>query len=153
MDGRTHRIVGTAAGATTAAIRARNLANPWHVIAETIGGGLAGYGGGACPDVLEPAIHSFHRSTAHSLSLNGALLAVADSLCTRWENGLRLVADNLAHERRQSPERWTQALYWIGEVLVRVTAGVLSGFIAGQMSHVALDSCTPRSIPLFCSGF
>jgi len=63
--GETHRCVGLASGVGYAAFQAKEQSS-LGLAAEVAGGALGGYWGGKLPDVFEPAIHSWHRSLAHS---------------------------------------------------------------------------------------
>ncbi len=59
-DGKTHKLVGAGTGAVYAGFRAKEQSNQnWCI--EVAGGAVGGYVGGQLPDVLEPAISSWHR--------------------------------------------------------------------------------------------
>src|SRR5438046_2355364 len=66
-DRRTHKVVGGASGAIAAAYMARD-SEPIQILMEALGGAIGGVLGGLLPDEFEPAIHSWHRSIAHSLT-------------------------------------------------------------------------------------
>lgn len=66
-----HRTVGVGAGAATALYQ-RRIQDPVNQLLEGIGGAAGGLVGGMLPDVLEPAINSWHRNVAHSWAAGGA---------------------------------------------------------------------------------
>ena len=68
---KTHVGGGIAFGMTFAGYKARNL-QPWEFLVEIAGGGLGGALGGIMPDIFEPPINSWHRSTAHSCAMGAA---------------------------------------------------------------------------------
>ncbi len=65
-DGNTHKLVGAGAGAVFAGFRAKEQKDH-HWCAEVAGGALGGYIAGQLPDLLEPAISSWHRDVAPQL--------------------------------------------------------------------------------------
>jgi hypothetical protein len=78
-DGKTHRLVGAGTGAVVAGFRAKQQKDH-HWWAEVAGGALGGYVGGQLPDLLEPAISSWHRDVAHSCTAGGAIIAMGNAL-------------------------------------------------------------------------
>lgn len=80
MNGRTHRKIGAAAGAVTSFSRSSSTDEFGTRIIEAIGGALAGRLGARMPDWIEPAIHSHHRSTFHSVAAGTALNKKATSI-------------------------------------------------------------------------
>src|SRR5690606_28823154 len=77
-NGKLHRRVGTAVGAGTALARSLDQDAP-AMLAETLGGAVGGWVGGALPDVLEPATSPRHRSVCHSWATAGSLLTWANA--------------------------------------------------------------------------
>jgi hypothetical protein len=150
---KVHVAVGAGAGATTAAIRARSQPLP-HLLLETAGGAIGGYLGARAPDVIEPGFHNpRHRSTAHSISAGAGLLAAAVRVMDSWETMCREGADML-HEARLKPDVGPieEIALLLLEVVVRAAAGVLSGFVAGYLSHQVLDGFSPEGLPLVVQG-
>ncbi len=154
-DERTHKYVGLGAGAAYACYRAKEQSPPNWLI-EVAGGAVGGYLGGLLPDILEPAISSWHRDMAHSVIGGGAIIALKDSL-TASERACRENAEkcrvipmepqrNIFVPVSQQPLNPTE-LFW------RFLAGFLNGLAAGYVSHLVLDATTPRSIPLLTTGF
>ncbi len=150
MDGKTHRAVGAGSGFVVALVRSEGQ-DGWKRFVEGLGGGVGGYLGACAPDVLEPAVHSWHRSGCHSVTAGASVVLGAKRAVGAWEKKCRKMADDF-ETKRQAPgaNDFHKALYLIIEVLLRMAAGVLSGAATGYVSHLALDAVTPRGIPLIC---
>lgn len=146
MPGRTvHSQIGIVTGAAAAALVAPTH-DPLRLAIEIASGGLGGYLGGLAPDAIEPAVSSHHRNLAHSVVAGAAVVMAsfvelqahcrtAGSACEQRALALTAQPDEAARAR------W-EALAW------HALAALLVGFAAGYVSHLALDSGTPRSIPL-----
>lgn len=142
---RTHGVVGALTGGTVAAVRVSNAATP-DFAAEMIGGIIGGWIGGVLPDVIEPATSPNHRQLAHSV-LAGGVLSLAR--VAEWQAGCRRSASAVAQRALLlpvgSPERGDAEL---AAAAWRLAAGILIGLVVGYASHLALDACTPRGLPL-----
>ena len=153
----THKLVGVMSGGLFAAYRAKDQ-SPDNRAAECVGGVIGGYFGGPFPDILEPAISPWHRGVAHSYSTGASVIAGAADILAGWEKVCRNNAENAKALRMTqtpsgmsvpaSPNPIQQALLSLEELFWRLAAGFLNGFVAGYVSHLALDALTPRSIPL-----
>jgi membrane-bound metal-dependent hydrolase YbcI (DUF457 family) len=121
---------------------------PEHQIYEAIGALFCGYWGSRLPDVFEPANNPHHRAVAHSLATGTAISATAIEAATAWSMFFREKAERLAKHRQtmRSPE--VEITSGVFEILLRIAAGAGPGLIAAYMSHLALDACTRRSLPL-----
>ena len=146
-NGRTHRVVGAAAGSAYALYRAGHQA-PAHALIETLGGALAGAVGARLPDVLDPPLHPRHRSLAHGLVPVAVAGRVGAMALDRCQVRLRAEAEHRASLRRAAVTPLQRVWHAIVEVLCRLGAGAMAGLLAGYGSHVALDAFTPASIPL-----
>jgi membrane-bound metal-dependent hydrolase YbcI (DUF457 family) len=71
------------------------------------------------PDFIEPAIHPHHRQFAHSFTTGGILLKLATDHCGVDNGGLTQFQKIL-----------------------------LAAGIAGYVSHLIADACTPKRLPL-----
>ncbi len=144
---RTHLAVGSASGVATAAYAARNQ-QPWDFVAEVIGGGLGGAVGSLAPDILEPALHSWHRSLAHSCSTAAAGTIAVHRGVSSWQQRCRAEAARRDQLRAASADAWSR--FWHG--VMAFIWGILSGFAVGSatgyLSHLVLDAGTPCGIPL-----
>lgn len=143
-----HRIAGSAFGGTAAFLLARDQA-PAHRLVETLGGGLAGGWGGRLPDVFEPALHPWHRSTAHALVPAGAVGALGVPRLRSGQARVRQWAERCRTRRDVATSKIEQFLWWLAEMLCRLAAGAMAGAPAGYASHLLLDAATPRGLPLF----
>jgi len=160
-DGRTHKLVGAGAGAVYAGYRAKEESDP-HWWIEVAGGAFGGYLGGMCPDVLEPAISSWHRGTAHSCAAGGGIVVLKNGL-KAFGDACRESAENCkAIEMIQQGNVFVPAILdpfslvvlGIFELLWRFLAGFVNGFAAGYVSHLVLDATIgKRSIPLLTKRF
>ncbi len=152
MNGKTHKTVGVVAGAAVAVARSGGQ-KTWKRAVEVVGGGLGGYVGASLPDILEPAVSPHHRNVGHSVSAGAIVLAGASKLAGDWERSCRSKADELfARSDDESFSDLERLLCGIGGILLLLLAGLLSGFAAGYISHLALDATTPKSLPLLsCS--
>lgn len=160
-DGVTHKLAGTGSGLILAAYRAKDQC-PEDWIVEVEGGAVGGYVGGILPDILEPAISSWHRGTAHSCVGGATLATCVYRTLSDWETACRRQAQNCrAIPMVRTPEGTfvagpSDALHQLfssaAELFWGFLAGFLSGFVAGYASHLVLDAATPRSIPLIGSG-
>ncbi len=164
-DGRTHKLVGLTAGIWYAAYQAKEqTAENW--LLEVAGGALGGYLGGILPDVLEPAISSWHRDVAHSVAAGGTIVSLRDKLMKLegWcrENAEKCKAIQMEQDTSSQGLKFVPApidplsrvIVNICEMFWRLLAGALNGLAAGYVSHLALDATVgQRSIPLLTSGF
>jgi len=146
-NGKTHEVVGMAAGSGVALFRARNQPLADQLV-EGVGGAIGGYLGGKMPDVLEPAIHAWHRNFCHSWTV-GALVAGGVAALGRWEKDCRERAADFRRRRLAADVQPLMAFfYWLAELFWNLAAGFLAGLGAGYVSHLVLDASTPRGLPL-----
>lgn len=138
-------MIGALAGGTVAATRAREEPTP-EFTAEAIGGLFGGWAGGVLPDVLEPATSPHHRQLAHSLVAAGGLtmakLAEWQASCRSAATAATQRAGSLPVGCAERNNAESAAILW------RLAAGVIVGLVVGYGSHLALDACTPRGLPL-----
>lgn len=142
-----HAIAGTAFGSGAALFLARGQEQD-RAFLEVVGGGLGGYLGGLCPDVLEPASNSSHRSVAHSWAVLGLDAAAITKWAGRWQEHCR--AEALRHDSlsARTTDQWARFWHSLVAALWRLLSGFTVGFLAGYGSHLVLDAVTPRSLPL-----
>jgi hypothetical protein len=161
-DGATHKLTGVGSGAVFAGYRAKGQSFE-NFLAEVAGGAIGGYFGGILPDILEPAISSWHRSVAHSYVSGGTIVVSANAVLSSWEAACRNNAENCqALQMIPAPngafvvapsDPIQRFLSSLAELFWRLMAGFLNGLVAGYISHLGLDALTPRSIPLLVSRF
>jgi hypothetical protein len=121
----------------------------WHVVAETVGGTLAGIVGGIMPDRIDTPSSPWHRAEAHSVAISGVAGRFVSSRLPRWQASLRAQADWYAMMRLRSSSLLEQLFLWVAECACRFLAGAIAGLLAGYASHLILDAFTPISLPLF----
>lgn len=143
----THVVIGTACGGALAYCRADGQ-SPADRIAEMIGGLLGGYAGARLADVIDVPTSPHHRSHAHSAAGGVAIVATAGSALFNWEIDLRHKLQEVRARRANAVTDWDRMCLGSLEVLLQIAVGVLSGLIAGHISHLALDAFTPRGLPL-----
>jgi membrane-bound metal-dependent hydrolase YbcI (DUF457 family) len=146
-NGKTHLSVCTACGVTAALYAARDQTGG-AFIGKLLGGAVGGAVGGALPDILEPAIHSWHRSTAHSLAAASVLGATAIQSIPTWQRQCRINATHHDYLRVRTDDGLARIWHATMALLWRFLSGFAAGLPAGYLSHLGLDACTPRCIPL-----
>ncbi len=144
---KTHVMAGIVSGTAVVGIRARNLA-PEQLLPELAGGCLGGMLGGIVPDILEPAIHSWHRSVAHSGACGFANAALIQK-CVSWQQRCRLEAQHHAQLKLVSQDDWTRFWHAVMVFVWSLLSGFIVGVPAGYISHLVLDANSSRGIPLF----
>lgn len=142
-----HVATSTTAGAGYAFYKAHNQ-NDLAKILEAAGGALGGYIGGILPDLLDPPLHPGHRAFAHGFLPVAAGASVWSQGLDGWQTRLRQLANEQSYRRSQSTDPLAAAWYAIAEWAIRLLSGLLAGFGAGYITHVALDFGTPRCLPL-----
>jgi len=144
---RAHVAVGIPSGVVAGVYAARQQKHDW-LITESVGGGMGGYVGALLPDVLEPAVSSWHRSTCHSWAAVGVAVQTVPEQIRRWQAYCRAQASDHESQRDASEDpvvrAWhgTCAMFWL------LAAGFAAGLAAGYASHLMLDATTPRGLPL-----
>ena len=160
-DGKTHKLVGAGSGAILSGYCAKEQTNAnWWI--EVAGGTLGGCLGGVLPDVLEPAISSWHRGTAHSYATGSGILAIGSGLTAFAEacreNAEKCKAIDMIWDGKMFisaiPDPVSLLVAKLFELIWRFLAGFVHGLAAGNVSHLALDATIgKRSIPVFRKGF
>lgn len=145
-NAKVHAVVGTGCGLGASMYRARHQ-GVLGFLSESVGGGFGGFVGGKIPDLIEPASHPNHRGVAHSLTVGGGTV-LAFARAPSWEQRLRDAANRMRNERLETEGVGRSMLLWLAEVFLRVLTGFLTGLGAGYVSHLALDGCTPRGLPV-----
>lgn len=150
MNGETHRMVGLATGAGYAAFQAKEQPGIGLVM-EMLGGGVGGFWGGRLPDDLEPAISSWHRDSAHSVSVGAGIVAAMRTKVPAWQDFCREQAEAQRQKQVAATHPFIQFLHSLAVMFWHFLAGFVNGVGPGYLSHLALDCITPRSIPMFPS--
>jgi membrane-bound metal-dependent hydrolase YbcI (DUF457 family) len=119
-------------------------------MSEILGGAIGGALGAQIPDLLEPALHSWHRSTAHSFAAGASIAAAGFDVAQKWVGYCRRKAGEHRRRQSQSNDAFMQLLHGFWAWMWTLLAGMGPGMVAGYLSHLALDACTPRSIPIVC---
>lgn len=118
-----------------------------NALIEAAGGGGGGYVGATAPDFLEPATSPNHRQLAHSRLAGFSLAGVTVANVRGWQRRLRAEADRLNALAAATPDRSASLNLRAQAVSLRMLVGVLPGLAAGYLSHLVLDSTTPRGLP------
>jgi len=143
----THLVVGTPTGLVVAGYLARNE-RPAAFAVETAGGAIGATLGALGPDLAEPALHSWHRSTAHSYAAAAVILATTAQAIPRWQDYCRAQAQSHNEARARATRDAARLFHGFMAFLWHFLSGFVAGLPAGYLSHLALDSFTPRGIPL-----
>lgn len=131
-----HVPVSAAAGAIAAG--ACSFDEPIAVIiSRVIGGTVGGYIGGLMPDIIDsPRNGPNHRSIGHGLIPIGLICSLAFKAVIGFRERLKADAESV---REDAPP---QSLF------LEAMIGVIDGFIAGYLAHLALDVGTPKGLPI-----
>ena len=144
----THVVTSSGIGLLFAAHKAGDQPEPARVC-ELAGGLLGGCVGGRAPDICEPPISPRHRGSYHSVAVGGMLLKVCNKELDEWQRACRRWADDFARRRALVPTDSVQALLLtLAEIACRMLVGFIAGFLAGYVTHLSLDACTPNCIAL-----
>jgi hypothetical protein len=166
-DSKTHKYVAITAGLGAAAYIAKEEKG-LDFLLQVLGGGLGARLTGNLPDVFEPAISSWHRSTFHSVTAGGTIvsqvsaIAAFTTFCREQaakckENPKRLlvipVSEGLSVPIELDGDIG-KTLSLIERCLWLLLAGLVIGAATGYISHLTLDGLTgKRSLPLLAKGF
>jgi len=132
-----HLPVGRAAGVATAGYLAKD--EDWFLILLRASGGyLGGKAGALAPDIIDPSSNGpNHRSIGHGIvPLSSIALLGKDAL-----TGLR-------NKLMEWAEKFDRGRFPVFTWLCHFAIGLIDGFLAGYLSHVALDSMTPKGLPV-----
>src|SRR6266571_524689 len=146
-NGRTHQAVATLVGVGTGLYTARNVHQADAALARIAGSVLAANLAAALPDLLEPAVHSWHRESFHSIvALAGATrLAVVPQRVVLWLSEREIAAARLRASREALPPNHADRFWlWLSEMIEHMLIGAAIGAPAGYASHLILDGCSPR---------
>ena len=115
---------------------------------ELVGGIAGGCLGGRAPDVLDPPnLGPRHRGRAHSLAAGITVLNLNETQLRKWQDTCRGWAEDFAQKRGAcSPDSQMRFVYTVADIGCRMLAGLIAGFLAGYVTHLALDAFTPSSL-------
>lgn len=152
-NGQVHRNVGMLAGAAGAFYDAtRQPVLPVDFIAEVAGGALVGRLVGRLPDVLEPAVSSYHRSVAHSVTVGVAVAVKVPPVTRTIAQAARERAERYRALAQQTENPWLSLWYTLVRLFWSMVAGGANALAPAYVSHLVLDAFTPRGIPLVAQG-
>jgi hypothetical protein len=142
-----HIAVGTPAGLLFAVHKSHGQ-NDLTRIVEAGGGLFGGLLGALAPDLIDPPTSPCHRSVGHGLLPVAACAAAWTLSLNAWQSELRRMADLQRVLAIQCADPVAKLWYALIETVLRLLAGIVAGLLAGYLSHVALDFCTPGCLPL-----
>ena len=109
---------------------------------------MAGAVGSMIPDALEPATSSWHRSFAHSHLASVAIPAVTVPGIIEWQERCRITAEEHQTLAAQATDGWSRFWHQFLAFVWHMLSGAAVGLVAGYLSHLVLDSTTPRGLPV-----
>lgn len=110
---------------------------------------VGGHVGGGIPDLIEPALHAWHRAFFHSAAAGtGVIWLGTTSVVTATRRLLDEAAQVRAHRLALAASDPTRNDLWLHEHVRYVLVGLLIGLTAGYVSHLVADATTPRSLPV-----
>ena len=132
-----HDQFGAALSALVALLRSdAEKDRPMDVVLRVTAAYFGGKIGAKVPDWLEPAVSSWHRSTAHSLTAGATIFEITRRKIDAWEAHCRTKQAE-AREAGNESDVW----FWAA------ASGFGPAIATGYISHLALDAQTPRGIP------
>ena len=143
-----HRIVGSIAGGGAASWKAQGQL-PMAQLIETLGGVGGGILGARMPDVIDPPTSPRHRSVGHGIAPVGAAAWAFVKSLRDCQDAMRHRSDVEHYEYQAASSLLAQAAHLLLSLLWRLGSGVLVGFVAGYLSHIAMDFTTPAGLPVF----
>jgi hypothetical protein len=146
-NAQVHAAIGTASGGLVAFLCSSDL-SPEARLTITLSGAYGGYVGGCAPDVLEPAIHAWHRSFFHSAVAGAGVFQTANVPVREWVQNL-LTKSAAIRQRRLEPgaDHPDHATLWLQEFGLYTLCGFLIGLPVGYLSHLIADAGTERGLP------
>lgn len=149
---REHKNIAGVVGGATALVFAAEQ-QPLQMLAEVAGGIFMGSQAGTWADYIEPGISSHHRQEAHAIvpSLAGANLVFQN--LTSMQGYLRQSAAQCFDLAQNTADPLRAFLNVVVGFGLHFVAGAVPAVATGYLSHVALDACTPRGVPLLVRGF
>ena len=153
MPGYTeHQTVGGVVGGVAALLCAQGQP-PLLIATETLGGWLAGRQAGTWADVAEPAISSHHRDFCHALAPTAFGSTLVIQQVSNFQTSLRAQAHACFQLAASTNDDLQQFVNVSAGLLLHVLAGAVPAVPASYVSHVTLDACTPRGVPLLFRKF
>jgi membrane-bound metal-dependent hydrolase YbcI (DUF457 family) len=144
-----HVAFGVVTGGGAAALVAKkNNEEPLAFLLQTLGGIAGGYGGGVAPDLFEPPVWPGHRGIAHSVA---AFAGGTTAIVKKGRDVFHAVRAQIReYEEALGVEEDPWRRFWLtlAIALGHLALGYSVGALAGYGSHLALDACTPGSLPL-----
>lgn len=132
-----HDQFGAALSALVALLRSdAEKDSPMDVVLRVTAAYLGGKIGAKVPDWLEPAVSSWHRKTAHSIVAGATIFEITRRKIDAWEDHCRT-----KQEEARAADNQADVWFWAA------ASGFAIAIAIGYVSHLVLDSQTPRGIP------
>lgn len=148
----THCFAGVSAGAVAAGCYA-DRQTVFNFLFEIAGGCAGGYLGARVPDWIDPATNPNHRNWGHGGGTVAGGIYLAHDTLLSWQRWLRTEACRYERMAEYAASDLAKLGYLMRASFLRAAAGMIAGFVAGYVSHVALDFTTPMCIPLVAREF
>jgi hypothetical protein len=151
-DNATHQRAADLAGLGIGLYSASELEG-WPALCRILGCVVDAKLAAALPDLLEPAISSWHRGSLHSYGALASGVTVAGrppAWARDWIAAREQAADRARRERESlQTDHPDRAGLWLAEMAEHFAIGVLVGAPpGGYVSHLLLDAGSPRGLPL-----
>jgi hypothetical protein len=147
-----HQTIGGLVGGTAALLCAQDQP-PLLTLAEICGGWIAGQRAGTWADAAEPATSSHHRDFCHALAPTAYGTSLLFQQVDSLQTSLRSQAQACFQLAATTNDGLQQFVNVAAGLLLHVVAGAVPAMPASYISHIALDACTPRGVPLLFRGF
>ena len=144
-----HKAAGALAGLCFSLYKSTDQKTFW----EALGGSIGGYIGGQLPDIIDPPISPRHRSIGHGIAPIGTIAAWYFNQLDGWQEFWRNHAANAQTTQQEENNPFNQFRCYALGALYHFVAGILAGFGAGYVSHLAMDLFTPAGLPLLAKKY
>ncbi len=146
-----HRTIGGLVGGTAALVCAQDQP-PLLALAEIWGGWIAGQHAGTWADAAEPATSSHHRDFCHALAPTAYGTTLVFQRVDALQTSLRFQAQACFQLAATTNDGFQRFVNVAAGLLLHVVAGAVPAVPASYVSHITLDACTPRGVPLLFKG-
>lgn len=146
-SGRVHKTVGVISGVGAVYLH-NHSSQSQHYLTDYVGGIIGGYIGAKLADIIDPPTSPNHRSIGHGVIQNSMITKFVFENISEFRNHCFQQAQIFHEQADQCRDELLKFWFKIRAEAYKFVAGLALGLITGHVSHLALDSTTPKSLPL-----